>query len=170
MQHFFLNSAWAVRELQEKKKKPNWVKATCNHSKRRTLKDRSLSLWIGITSFQIQINLNRKINFWNPALLFSRFMCPSLRSLRESSESNSLTWIHTYIHVPPPIPTLTCVLFEGELLWSASASVRRRPSQLAPAANELRRAARAGRRRFDTPRWRHLQLGSEPVDLLWAAY
>lgn len=74
---------------------------------------------------------------------------PSLCSIWEASESNYLTWIHTFIHVPPPIPTLTYELFEGEFLWSASASVQWRPSQLALTSNELCRAVRAGRHRFD---------------------
>lgn len=61
----------------------------------------------------------------------------------------SSTWHHTYIHVPFPIPTLTRVLFEGEILWSVSASVHWRPSQLAPTANELHGDVRMGRPAFD---------------------
>lgn len=70
-------------------------------------------------------------------------------SVRKFLESKCSTCIHTYIHVAPPIPSLTCVLFEGELLWSASASVQGRPSQLVMTANELHKAARAAPSGFD---------------------
>lgn len=83
--------------------------------------------------------------FWN-----TKFICSSLGSIMESFESNSLTWIHPYIHVSPPFPSLTRVLFEGKLLWSASASVQWRSlHELALTTNERCKAARAGHKGFD---------------------
>lgn len=50
--------------------------------------------------------------------------------IQRNSRFSTLKWemkscIYSY---PPSIPSLTCLLFEGELLWSASASVQWRPS------------------------------------------
>lgn len=74
---------------------------------------------------------------------------PGIFQIQGDPERKCLSVGHAYIDAPPPTPALTCVLFEGNRLWSTSASVESKLPWLAQTANERRRAERVGRLDFD---------------------
>lgn len=75
-------------------------------------------LWLHCSVAVAQHRLETLTNVPNRKCIYIKKLC----------RFSTLNWNHAYIHVAPSIPSLTRLLFEGELLWSASASVQWTPS------------------------------------------